>query len=29
MYELAWKAHHIVNFNNLPIIIPHHSQVKH
>ena len=29
MYELAWKADHIVNFNNLPIIIPHHSQVKH
>ena len=29
MYELAWKAHHTVNFNNLPIIILHHSQVKH
>lgn len=28
MYELAWKAHHIVNFNNLPTIILHHSPVK-
>lgn len=27
-YELTWKAHHIVNHNNPPFIIPHHSQVK-
>ena len=31
MYQLARKARHTVNSNNLPIIMPplHHTQVKH